>query len=120
MRAYPSEASEGKLRAKFQTPLKRKQAGSDDAEVFSAPPLPNTPLPAVTVPLSHEPSFLCQWREPQTRKHKTWQGDAVLVLHGGASTASLRSVQTGKLWVSHRALMLTPGYSRMHVSARRP
>ena len=100
MRAFASEASEGKLRAKFQTPLKRKQAGADDVEALSAPPLAGTPPPAVSVPLSHEPSYLCQWREPQTRKHKTWQGDAVLVLHGGASTASLRSVQTGKLCVS--------------------
>jgi DNA repair and recombination protein RAD54B len=27
--------------------------------------------------------FLCMWRKPQAKKHKTWEGDGVLVLEGG-------------------------------------
>ena len=90
MATYSSEAAQDKLRAKFQTPLKRK--AEDDAS--SSVPL---------VPLAHEPSFLCQWRAPQMRKHKTWQGDAILVLHTNRTTCSLRSVHDGKMLVTNAA-----------------
>ncbi|KIM91969.1 hypothetical protein PILCRDRAFT_809966 [Piloderma croceum F 1598] len=33
---------------------------------------------------SGEQYWMVQWRHPQTRKHKTWDGDAVLVLNGAA------------------------------------
>lgn len=109
MPAFSSQLAEGKLRAKFHTPLKRKQPDGEAAEHDGAEPSPRaapSPSPAprpsapVMLPQSHEPSYLCQWREPQARKHKTWQGDAVLVVHGNGATASLRSVQTGKLLVT--------------------
>lgn len=90
MATYSSEAAQDKLRSKFQTPLKRK--AEDDAS--SSVPL---------VPLAHEPSFLCQWRAPQMRKHKTWQGDAILVLHTNRTTCSLRSVHDGKMLVTNAA-----------------
>jgi len=109
MRAFSSELAEGKLLAKFHTPLKRKQPDGEAVEERgaeppprAAPPPASAPRPSapVMLPQSHEPSYLCQWREPQARKHKTWQGDAVLVVHGNGATASLRSVQTGKLLVT--------------------
>ncbi|KAI3624997.1 hypothetical protein CBS9595_000358 [Malassezia furfur] len=90
--AYASEAAHAKLRAQFHTPLKRK-ADADAAPARAAP----------LVPLAHEPSFLCQWRAPQMRKHKTWQGDAILVLHTNRTTCSLRSVHDGKMLVTNAA-----------------
>ena len=90
MATYSSEAAHDKLHAKFHTPLKRK---ADDG----------APKPAPLVPLAHEPSYLCQWRAPQMRKHKTWQGDAILVLHSNRTTCSLRSVHDGKMLVTNAA-----------------
>ncbi|WFD43583.1 helicase [Malassezia psittaci] len=92
MAKYSSEAAHEKLHAKFHTPLKRK------AETSA-----NVVKPAPLLPLAHEPSFLCQWRQPQMRKHKTWQGDAILVLHTNRTTCSLRSVHDGKLLVTNAA-----------------
>ncbi|WFC99495.1 helicase [Malassezia yamatoensis] len=92
MAKYSSEAAHEKLHAKFHTPLKRKAETNVDVV-----------KPAPLLPLAHEPSFLCQWRQPQMRKHKTWQGDAILVLHTNRTTCSLRSVHDGKLLVTNAA-----------------
>jgi DNA repair and recombination protein RAD54B len=37
--------------------------------------------------------YLCYWRKPQGRKHKTWDGDAVLIVKGGGK-CTLRCTQS--------------------------
>ncbi|WFD33164.1 helicase [Malassezia sp. CBS 17886] len=70
----------------------------------AAPPLHPSATPPMPAPLLRvaDPSFLCQWRAPQSRKHKTWEGDAVLYVHGQGTTCSLRSIHDGKLYVAGR------------------
>lgn len=99
--ATHSVEAQAKLRAQFHTPLKRK---AEEAGVASRPSAPAAvPRALPLLPLAHEPSYLCQWRAPQQRKHKTWQGDAILVLHANRTTCSLRSVHDGKLLVTNAA-----------------
>lgn len=114
MATFSSEQAEGKLLAKFHTPLKRKSAPDPEEtspasphprldQAGAAPPPPSVPLVASSL----EPSYLCQWRAPQARKHKTWDGDAVLTLHGNRTTCSLRSVHDGTLLVTNAAFRKT-------------
>ncbi|KAN0065862.1 helicase [Thecaphora frezii] len=42
------------------------------------------------------PFYLCTWRKPQFKKHKTWDGDAVLIVKNDAKTCTLRCTETGK------------------------
>lgn len=46
-----------------------------------------------------EAYYLCQYRKPQARKHKTWDGDAVLIVSVSGSTCSLKCAETCKEWV---------------------
>ncbi|WFD08181.1 helicase [Malassezia vespertilionis] len=99
MATFQSEQAQGKLLSRFHMPSKRKVPGESSAPPQPAPEAPPAPL----APPTHEPSYLCQWRTPSMRKHKTWEGDAVLVLHGNGTTCSLRSVHDGKLLVTNAA-----------------
>ncbi|GAC95865.1 hypothetical protein PHSY_003442 [Pseudozyma hubeiensis SY62] len=42
------------------------------------------------------PFYLCTWRKPQQKKHKTWDGDAILVVKDGGERCSLICSETGK------------------------
>ncbi len=42
------------------------------------------------------PFYLCTWRKPQAKKHKTWDGDAILVVKDGGERCSLICSETGK------------------------
>lgn len=42
------------------------------------------------------PFYLCTWRKPQQKKHKTWDGDAILVVRDGGERCSLICSETGK------------------------
>ncbi|SPO28747.1 related to RAD54 - DNA-dependent ATPase of the Snf2p family [Ustilago trichophora] len=42
------------------------------------------------------PFYLCTWRKPQAKKHKTWDGDAILVVKHGGERCTLICSQTGK------------------------
>jgi len=103
MATFSSEEAQGKLLRKFHTPLKRKSKEneeSSDTEKTSTS-LPSKPVPLL--PSASEPSYLCQWRAPQTRKHKTWDGDAILMLHANKTTCSLRSIHDGSMIVTNAA-----------------
>lgn len=47
---------------------------------------------------------MCTWRKPQARKHKTWDGDAVLVVNTTRRSAVLRSLDTGRELSSSNSL----------------
>lgn len=91
MATFSSGVAQDKLLARFQSPLKRR-----------APEAP--PASAGTSVPSDGSVWVCQWREPQARKHKTWQGDAVLTVHG--ALASLRCT-TGKMCVCADRLVMS-------------
>ncbi|CDU25206.1 related to RAD54-DNA-dependent ATPase of the Snf2p family [Sporisorium scitamineum] len=42
------------------------------------------------------PFYLCTWRRPQQKKHKTWDGDAILVVKDRGERCSLICSETGK------------------------
>lgn len=42
------------------------------------------------------PFYMCTWRKPQFKKHKTWDGDAVLVVKDGGIRCALKCVETGR------------------------
>lgn len=42
------------------------------------------------------PFYLCTWRKPQAKKHKTWDGDAILIVKQGGERCSLICSETGK------------------------
>ncbi|EST06891.1 Helicase, C-terminal [Kalmanozyma brasiliensis GHG001] len=42
------------------------------------------------------PYYLCTWRKPQHKKHKTWDGDALLVVKDGGERCALICSETGK------------------------
>lgn len=42
------------------------------------------------------PFYLCTWRKPQAKKHKTWDGDAILVVKDGGVRCSLICSESGK------------------------
>ena len=42
------------------------------------------------------PFYLCTWRKPQRKMHKTWDGDAILVVKDGGERCSLICSETGK------------------------
>ncbi|SJX63923.1 related to RAD54-DNA-dependent ATPase of the Snf2p family [Sporisorium reilianum f. sp. reilianum] len=44
----------------------------------------------------HGPFYLCTWRKPQAKKHKTWDGDAILVVKDGGERCALICSETGK------------------------
>lgn len=102
MATFSSEHAEEKLLSKFHTPVKRKH--EDAAPIQPESSTSVTPLaPVPLLPNAQEPSFLCQWRAPQTRKHKTWDGDAILILHGNNTKCSLRSVHDGTMLITKAA-----------------
>lgn len=39
--------------------------------------------------------FMCTWRKPQARKHKTWDGDAVLIVNRSRKTGKLKCQASG-------------------------
>ncbi|KAE8229253.1 hypothetical protein CF326_g5781 [Tilletia indica] len=51
-------------------------------------------LPRKSSQLDDGPFFICQWRKPQARKHKTWDGDALLIIHTDGSSCTLRCLET--------------------------
>lgn len=103
MATFSSEEAEGKLLRKFQTPLKRKAADHEESTEVERPTPSLPPRPVPLLPNTSEASYLCQWRAPQTRKHKTWEGDAILILHGNKTTCSLRSIHDGSMIVTNAA-----------------
>lgn len=111
MATFSSEKAEEKLLSKFHTPVKRRHddIGLSDLnpKLTSSVNSPITPVPLL--PNAKEPSYLCQWRAPQTRKHKTWDGDAILILHGNRTTCSLRSTHDGSMLVTNAA------FRRQHI-----
>ena len=108
MVTFSSEAAEGKLLSKFHTPTKRKEPEeSDDThkKIKCSPiEIDSSNLPVPLLPSAQEPSYLCQWRAPQTRKHKTWDGDAILVVHENNKTCSLRSIHDGSMLITNASL----------------
>ncbi|KIO21365.1 hypothetical protein M407DRAFT_218326 [Tulasnella calospora MUT 4182] len=62
-------------------PLKKVSTGSGLSHRNSVQQTPDPP-PASTGPSQY---WVVQWRKPQTKKHKTWDGDAVLHVQGGAA-----------------------------------
>ncbi|KAG9122857.1 helicase [Ceratobasidium sp. 392] len=62
----------------FATPAKRK--GEDVAESSSKRPKEETP--GERTPYAKKRYYQVLWRTPQTKKHKTWDGDGVLVITG--------------------------------------
>lgn len=40
--------------------------------------------------------YLCQYRKPQARKHKTWDGDAILIVTNNGATCSLKCADTAR------------------------
>ncbi|KAL4399153.1 helicase [Malassezia pachydermatis] len=104
MATFSSEEAQGKLLSKFHTPLKRKhpEGESHPAQHHPLPRhAPESPKPVPLLPSALEPSYLCQWRVPQSRKHKTWDGDAILIIHGNKTTCSLRSTHDGSMIVTN-------------------
>ncbi|KAK0567835.1 helicase [Tilletia horrida] len=53
-------------------------------------------MPRKSSELEDGPFYICQWRKPQARKHKTWDGDAVLIIHKDGNTCTLRCMDTGR------------------------
>ncbi|KAL9937012.1 hypothetical protein V8E36_004247 [Tilletia maclaganii] len=51
-------------------------------------------VPRKSSQLDDGPIFICQWRKPQNRKHKTWDGDALLIVHNEGATCTLRCLET--------------------------
>lgn len=49
---------------------------------------------------SFGPFYLCTWRKPQQKKHKTWDGDAILVVKDAGERCTLICSQTGKQLVA--------------------
>ncbi|CAO1636837.1 unnamed protein product [Sympodiomycopsis kandeliae] len=43
-----------------------------------------------------EEYYMCTWRKPQARKHKTWDGDAVLIVNRPKATCRLRCQENGR------------------------
>lgn len=43
-----------------------------------------------------EEYYMCMWRKPQGRKHKTWDGDAVLIYHRIRRTLRLKCQESGR------------------------
>ncbi|KAJ1582028.1 hypothetical protein NDA15_000433 [Ustilago hordei] len=63
---------------------------SDQATTASVSPSEHSPAAAAG------PFYLCTWRKPQAKKHKTWDGDAILVLKDRGERCSLICSETGK------------------------
>ncbi len=42
------------------------------------------------------PFYLCTWRKPQAKKHKTWDGDAILIVKDAGERCALICSETGK------------------------
>ncbi|KIK68828.1 hypothetical protein GYMLUDRAFT_153158 [Collybiopsis luxurians FD-317 M1] len=80
---------------------KRKSDASNEIALHSGP---NTPKRSRTSnenqPVSNESEhyWMVQWRNPQAKKHKTWEGDGVLAVNG--SKATLYDSTDGKPIVS--------------------
>ncbi|KAG9018091.1 helicase [Tulasnella sp. 427] len=62
-------------------PFKRKSTGSGLLHKSSVQQTPDAP-PASTGPSQY---WIVQWRKPQTKKNKTWDGDGVLHVQGSAA-----------------------------------
>ncbi|KAE8190615.1 hypothetical protein A4X06_0g5040 [Tilletia controversa] len=94
--------------AAASTPVPQRQ---QPAAVSSATRKPSAPRAGLTSPIKSRspaqigmprkssqlddgPFFLCQWRKPQARKHKTWDGDALLIVHTGGSSCTLRCLDS--------------------------
>ncbi|PWY99646.1 hypothetical protein BCV70DRAFT_139465, partial [Testicularia cyperi] len=56
-------------------------------------------LEPTTAPPQAGPYYLCTWRKPQARKHKTWDGDAILVVRDAGNKCALICAETGKILV---------------------
>ncbi|PWN48636.1 hypothetical protein IE53DRAFT_389144 [Violaceomyces palustris] len=69
------------------SPVARRVSSSENSPIAIKPTLSN---------LNDGPFYLCQWRKPQFKKHKTWDGDAVLIVKDGGERCSLRCAETGK------------------------
>lgn len=55
-----------------------------------------TSAPAAQDASAADEYWICQWRKPQARKHKTWDGDAVLIVKADRQRCSLRCMDTWK------------------------
>lgn len=55
-----------------------------------------TASPASLSRPDNEDYFMCTWRKPQARKHKTWDGDAVLIVNRNKGSCKLRCHDTGR------------------------
>lgn len=85
-------------------------AATEDACAYFHPP--STPpsvtqmpsqvyVPPAGVPPQHRPGevYLCTWRKPQFRKHKTWDGDAFLLVDRTRHSARLVECDTNRVCV---------------------
>ncbi|KAG9046627.1 helicase [Tulasnella sp. UAMH 9824] len=61
-------------------PFKKKSIGPGLSHKNSVQQTPEPPAAS-----GSSQYWVVQWRKPQTKKHKTWEGDAVLHVHGGAA-----------------------------------
>ncbi|GAA95684.1 glycoside hydrolase family 47 protein [Mixia osmundae IAM 14324] len=95
--------------AQAQTPAKRPKLSEQD------PNRPAQTIASQTSAISRstqppEKSYYCLWRKPSSKKHKTWEGDGLLIQRG--AVLILRDRETGKeLSVGSRpvALALSAG-----------
>ncbi|TKY89822.1 hypothetical protein EX895_001119 [Sporisorium graminicola] len=78
--------------------LLARNSSSNQGAAVSAPPGTENAAPG---PSSRNgPFYLCTWRKPQQKKHKTWDGDAILVVKDAGERCSLICSETGKELVS--------------------
>ncbi|EPQ31063.1 uncharacterized protein PFL1_01252 [Pseudozyma flocculosa PF-1] len=75
----------------------RRTPSADVLRIPSAAGLQGQVYPAAASSESSDgPFYLCTWRKPQFKKHKTWDGDAVLIVKEGGKHCALRCTETGK------------------------
>lgn len=60
----------------------------------TASPAPDTSAPGSS--RRSGPFYLCTWRKPQAKKHKTWDGDAILIVKDAGERCALICSETGK------------------------
>lgn len=100
----------------------RKQAAAvedDAADEWDAP----RRAPAVSNDTAY---WTCCWRNPQTKKHKTWEGDGVLIVRGRKATLrdrdSSKELSSGSLKAAHveGGEVYTVGSKEVEVESRIP
>lgn len=82
-------------RPRLALPASRKPASpSTCASASTSAPTPTPTAPGKSVP----EAYLCTWRKRQTKKHKTWDGDAFLLVDRPRHAARLHDCDTDRMY----------------------